>query len=267
MLFNSVILILQETLEAALLIGVLMALNLRLQSSIRWLWAGLASGMGGAIIMANQMANIAQWFDYAGQEVMNACLQTLIYLSVLVSVWLITSVDPEAPDAKKVLLFSCCAAVIIFCAVVREGQEIILYLNGFAQTEHLQKNLAGAAMGFGIGVSVGTLLFYSLINSRGQGRLGLCLLLLALFAGNMLSQSTVQLMQVDWLTQHPAVWDSSSILSEDSLIGELLYALVGYEATPTPIQSGAYIFGALIVLCATVADTFKTNKYQLGVLK
>jgi high-affinity iron transporter len=255
MLINSVILILQETVEAALLIGVLLALNIRLQSSVRWFWVGLALGFGGAILLANQMINISEWFDYAGQEVISTTLQAIIYLMGALCVWLVTTIRPEAPDSRKVFAFSTSAALMIFCAVVREGQEIILYLYGFSNTEYLQKTLAGGAMGFAIGVSMGTLLFYSLVDSEGHDRRTICLILLALFAGNMLSQSTVQLMQVDWLIQSPAVWDTSSIITEDSLLGELLYALVGYEATPTPIQSLAYIGGTSFVLCLAVVGT------------
>jgi len=247
------------------LIGALLAISIRLQSSNRWLWIGLSAGFGGAILLFKQMTNISEWFDYAGQEVMNTTLQTITYLMIALCVWLVTTIRPKAPDSRKILAFSACAALIIFCAVAREGQEIILYLYGFSNTEYLQKTLAGGGMGLSIGASMGILLFHSLVDNEGHDRRIICLILLALFAGNMLSQSTVQLMQVDWLSQSPAVWDTSSIITEHSLLGELLYALIGYEATPTFLQSSVYISGAAFVLYLAVVGTRRSMQRDQSV--
>jgi high-affinity iron transporter len=37
------------------------------------------------------------------------------------------------------------------------------------------------------------------------------------------------------------LWDASGWISEISLTGQLLYALIGYEATPTPLQIIFYL--------------------------
>jgi len=36
------------------------------------------------------------------------------------------------------------------------------------------------------------------------------------------------------------LWDTSTLVAEDTLLGQVLYATVGYEATPTALQAGAY---------------------------
>ena len=122
MLPNAVILILQETLEAALLIGVLLAVSTRVHDSKRWLPIALISGGCVAAILANQMGIISEWFDYAGQELLNALFQTIICLTIALAVWLTATIDPLNPQPGKVAAFSHCAIIIIFCAVVREGQ-------------------------------------------------------------------------------------------------------------------------------------------------
>jgi high-affinity iron transporter len=55
------------------------------------------------------------------------------------------------------------------------------------------------------------------------------------------------LIQADWVPSHLPLWDTTDWLSESSVTGQLLYVLVGYEATPTAIQV-AFYFGGLIVL-------------------
>jgi len=260
MLPNAVILILQETLEAALLIGVLLAVSTRVHDSKRWLPIALISGGCVAAILANQMGIISEWFDYAGQELLNALFQTIICLTIALAVWLTATIDPLNPQPGKVAAFSHCAIIIIFCAVVREGQEIILYLSGFMYTENFQKVLTGGALGFSIGASIGILLFYSLVDHAGRERRAACLVLLALFAGNMLSQSTLLLMQIDWLTQSPPIWNTSTLVAETSIFGQLLYALVGYEATPSPIQAAAYILGVTLVTGANFMPRYYPDK-------
>lgn len=260
MLPNAVILILQETLEAALLIGVLLAVSTRVHDSKRWLSIGLISGICVAAILANQIGIISEWFDYAGQELLNAIFQTIICLTISLAVWITATIDPLNPQLGKVSAFSYCAILIIFCAVAREGQEIILYLSGFIYTEHFEKVLTGGALGFGIGASIGILLFYSLVDHAGRERRTACIVLLALFTGNMLSQSTLLLMQIDWLAQSPPIWNTSTLIAETSIFGQLLYAIAGYEATPSLMQVGAYILGVALVTSATFMPRYYPGK-------
>jgi high-affinity iron transporter len=76
------------------------------------------------------------------------------------------------------------------------------------------------------------------------------LILLALFAGNMAAQSIQLLTQADWLASTPQLWDSSALLTEYSVTGQLLYALIGYEATPSLAQAISYV-AAMLLLAST----------------
>jgi high-affinity iron transporter len=67
-----------------------------------------------------------------------------------------------------------------------------------------------------------------------------------LIGAGMAGQASLLLIQADWLPSQAPLWDSSNLVAENSITGQLLYALIGYEATPTPIQAIAY-FGGLIL--------------------
>jgi len=73
------------------------------------------------------------------------------------------------------------------------------------------------------------------------------MLLLALFAGNLASQATQLLTQADWLPYTPQLWDSSNLIPEYSVPGQLLFALVGYEANPSVLQAVLYLVSALLI--------------------
>jgi high-affinity iron transporter len=249
-LLTSVILILQEILEAAMLISILAVIARQLGRAFAWLFAGLTGGAAFALFYASNMRHVSEWFDYVGQEVVNALLQTSIAGALVVLTWLISSARTAearavAPaDGRYAVAFFLFAALAICLAVTREGSEIAVYLGGFLQQpDKLQPVLLGSAIGAGIGVSIGFLLYYGLMALSGRAALIAPLLLLALFCGNMLSQSALQLTQADLVAAGPGLWDSSSWLPEQSIPGRLLYALVGYESRPSVLQVGAYLLG------------------------
>lgn len=258
MLISSVILLLQETLEAALLISVLTAIAWILKKKVNWLAFGLAGGIVLAFIYGTNIAVVSEWFDYVGQEVVNAVLQIglTFFLVVFSGAIFMDSRARQTDDPHEnrfPWLIPFCAALTIILAITREGAEVFIFLSGFLQRQDtLQAVLLGGGIGFSIGISVGLLLFYGLTSLPRRWGLISSLILLALFAGNMLSQASLQLAQADWITSGGALWNSASWIAENSITGQLLYAMVGYEATPSLTQMISYLTGAALVFLAVL---------------
>jgi len=261
-LLNSVILVLREVLEAAILVSVLLALSFNLRLGLRWLWCSLPLALLGAFWFASALADITDALDGTGQEVVNAGMQILVYLLILGIVALV--VWPVAgPQGIRRRSLQLMLGAAVSCALVREGSEIVIYITGFASAVDLRASIfTGAAIGAGIGVSLGILLFAAL---RAQSpdtckRTGLALL--CLIGAGMVMQASMLLEQVDWLPAGPALWDSSALLSEQSIPGELMYAVFGYEATPSAVQLFLY-FASLLAIAATwfLVWLFGKSKY------
>ena len=68
----------------------------------------------------------------------------------------------------------------------------------------------------------------------------------------MSMQVMKSLIQADVISGQTAVWDTSNLIAEDSLPGQLLYALVGYEASPTAIEALAYGGSLVLVVIAVM---------------
>jgi len=85
--------------------------------------------------------------------------------------------------------------------------------------------------------------------------------LLSLVAAGMLSQAVLLLIQADWLPSQLPLWDTSEWLSENSVTGQLLYALIGYEATPTALQAFFYFGGLLLFLVVAVFSVRQRERY------
>lgn len=266
MLLSSVILVLQETLEAALLATVLLTISNQQWNRVAWLLIGIGGGMVLSFLYASNMREISEWFDYLGQEIVNASLQILTTLLVVVGTWALfksRQFDARSGPSQKnrfTSLFIFCAAGAVVLAITREGSEVLLYLGGFLlQKEYFQTVMTGSSIGFSIGLSLCILLYYGLLSLPHNWRLDVSVILLAIFAGNMLSRAVLQLTQADWISSAQAFWDTSEWLPESSTLGKSLYALLGYEATPSAAQLIAYILGMVLVLASGAAGKYSKD--------
>jgi high-affinity iron transporter len=255
-LLTSVIIVLREVLEAALLISILSALSVLHGIHRGWIGWALAGGSVCALALGYGIDSVSAWFDGVGQEVSSAFMQLVIYLALLVLVAL-----PGRTGARGALLYPVLMALVVTLAITREGFEILVYLLGFASNlQQLLVVLVGSAIGAGIGISIGALVYYLLRSlPRGPSQLT-SLLLLVLVAAGLVSQAALLLIQADWLPSQLPLWDTSGLIAEDSVTGQLLYALIGYEATPTAIQAGFHATGALLMLIAGAAGVLRQKQ-------
>ncbi len=246
MLLNSVIIVLREVLEAALMISVLLVLTRLLHANGRWLWRALLLGLAGAVFYGSQLEKISEFFDGVGQEIVNAGLQFFVFAALLVCTFLVTRSFRQSTERPRLLPAAMAWAVGV--AVAREGSEILVYVSGFMQSDNFFANVSmGSAIGACIGFSTGVLLYYLLLMMPpGRSRFT-AQVLIALIGAGMCAQATRLLIQADWLSVEGPLWDTSSLLSEYSTAGQLLYALIGYEASPSMIEVMVYV-GSLLLM-------------------
>lgn len=245
MLLNAVIIILREVIEASLIISLFLAFSQACDLSRRWIVKALLFGLSTATVYALNIDVMSQWFDGVGQEVINAVIQVVIYLVLLL--FLTIAMRPLTALSKRFLTIIMMIGVIF--ATIREGSEIIIYIQGFvAVPELFHAVILGGVIGAGIGLSSGVCIYYFLSNLPIKISIKVGYVLAVLMAGSMISQTIQQLIQADWIISQYPLWDSSRWLSEHSVIGQLLYALIGYEATPTAIQVIAYLSSIAVII-------------------
>lgn len=260
MLLSSVIIVLREVIEAALLFSILIALSKQMQFKLKWIGLFLLFGAMGAIFYAMNINNVSEWYDGVGQELVNALFQISIYMLLLVYLVVLIRFIYLEKVSSSLLLFI--LFMISILAITREGAEIILYFYSVTRHEdHFSAVLLGMLIGVSIGISVGFLFYYVLININKRISIVIGFILLVLIGGGMISQASQLLIQADWLEAQLPLWNISNFLSEKSLTGQLLYALIGYESTPTAIQFGLYVVSLLLpVILFFSLKTFYVKK-------
>jgi high-affinity iron transporter len=140
--------------------------------------------------------------------------------------------------------------VVCGLAVAREGSEVVLFVYGIiaAQGGTPYQLLTGGVIGLIGGVAVGATLYLGLLTIPLRHLFAVTSWLILLLAAGMASQGAAFLLQADLLPPLGNLWDTSHILSEQSLIGQALHALIGYVARPTGIQLVFYL-GTVVVIC------------------
>jgi len=259
----ALIIVFREVLEAALIIGLVLAATRGLADSRRWVGFGILGGLFGAAVVA-QFANIiADALAGFGQEVFNA---SVLLLAVAMLAWHNASMAAHGRqmmrevhgvgDAVRVGQRPLYAlAVVVGLAVLREGAETVLFLYGLAASEGgFATAISGGAIGLAIGIAVGATLYYGLLRIPMRHLFTVTTWMISLLAAGMAAQAMVFLNAADIVPLGETLWDTSGLLSQDSLAGKILHTLVGYMDRPTPTQLVAYVTTlALIIATAKVA--------------
>lgn len=256
MLLSSVIIVLREVLEAALLFSILIALSKQMGLNLRWLVWSLLIGLCSAFIYGMNIDMVSEWFEGVGQEVSNAMMQLVIYLMLVFYMLMLSYFLDKQKISKKLLSFI--MIVITSLAMTREGAEIILYFFSVTRSDNYYLVvLIGMTIGASIGISIGLLFYYLLRSLNSDKSILIGLVLLLLVAAGMVSQASLLLIQADWLPAQLPLWDTSDVLSEKSILGQLLYALIGYESTPTFVQVSLYLLAYILPVSLILGFKFK----------
>lgn len=256
MLLEAVVIVLREVLEAALLVALLLSLLRSQVPNQKWLFISAPIGALVAFWYAQNIGWLSELWDYSGQEVINASLQVGIFLLTLALLKLLRR------PVTQTSLASFLAGAVLVLAVSRELSEIVLYLRSYPlHSNDWWRVLSGGGLGAATGACVG-IFIHSLLVWAGSNKVSEALkrALLSVVVAGILLQVVSLLQQVDHLPSPKPLWDSSALLPESSVFGQLLYALLGYEATPTLWHVGVYL-GALALLML-VAFPFRTGPSQ-----
>jgi len=101
-LIDSVVVVLREVLEFALLVDILLAASARAGLTGRWLQAGVAAGLAGATAFMMAMRPVSEWFGGVGYELANAALHIVIYGLLLGCIALLANRHRRRHDARGV---------------------------------------------------------------------------------------------------------------------------------------------------------------------
>ena len=254
----AAVIMFREVLEAALIIAIVLGASRGITGRGRWVAGGIVLGLLGASIVA-VLANVASSV-FSGNE--QAIFNAIILLSAVAmltwhNVWMsshgrqlsseIQAVGLDVQSGQRPLA---AVMVITLIAVMREGSEAVLFLWAIATSGEQSLNmLMGGLGGVVAGIMVGLLLYLGLLRIPVRHFFSVASWLILLLAAGLAAQAAAFLNQVGLL---PALgnglWNTSNVLSQTSLLGQLLHILVGYIARPSGIEVVFYVGTFLTIL-------------------
>jgi high-affinity iron transporter len=269
-MFATALIVFRESLEAALFVGIIAAATRGITGRRRWLSAGIAAGVLGAVLLALLAGHISGWLDGLGQDVVNISVLSLALAMLLWHCIWVTTHTREMVDSARRLGHSVtdgqrtpwAMLVVVALAVLREGAETVLFVSGSltgGATSSPAAVLVSGGLGLAGGVAVGIAMYAGLSRIPTRHVFRVTNVLVALLAGAIASQLVRALTQAGFLEVWTRpLWDTSSMLSQESAFGTLLHAMVGYDARPSGAQLVSYLAVLLLIYVGTRLFTMKS---------
>ena len=248
----SMVIVFREMLEMVLVVSVLLAATHELAAARYRIAWGAAAGLGGAVVVALLMEQMENAFDGDGEFLFNA---VVLFLAAIMLAWTVLWMSRHSREMSARLrhvgtsvvagsLPQRALLVISFAAVMREGSEAVFFLFGAARTlpEDGGMFFLGGVLGAALALLLGYIMYAGLMRIPVQRMFRLAGWLLMLLAAGMASQAVWNLVLIDRL---PAlvdhVWNLAAWLPQDSLPGEILHVMVGYDEAPSGMQLLAFV--------------------------
>ena len=243
----TLLIVFREMIEAGLIIGIVLAATRDVPKRGIWISYGVLAGLLGSCVLAFFANSISDALAGIGQEMFNV---SILMLAVIMlawhNVWMarygrdmaaeMNMFGKEVAVGKRSLI---ALSLVVGLSVLREGSEVVLFLYSIAISgrDSITMLTGGAVMGCILGICVTILMYTGLLHIPARYIFKVTSWLIALLAAGMAAQAVGLLQQAGMVTfLTDMAWDSSHILSVESLTGKVLHTLIGYNDRPTDIQ-------------------------------
>ena len=255
---------LREGLEAALIIGIVLGAlsKIRRTDLSPAVWLGTLSAVGVSILTAILLTTFGMSLEDKAEQIFEGIT---MFIAAGILTWMIFWMRKQARFLKSELEAGVNKAAastgkramfwLAFVAVVREGVELALFITAafFAGdqsqiTGNIIQTLAGTILGLGTAALLGWTLFATTVRLDLRRFFQVTGILLILFAAGLVAHGVHEFNEVGWIpsvVEH--LWDVNAIVDENSVTGQLLRTLFGYNGNPSLTEMIAY-FAYLVVV-------------------
>lgn len=242
----ALLITLREGLEAALIIGIILAYLKRTGHGGRSgvVWTGTLAAAVLSVFVAGGIFLTAGEFSGRAEELfegtaMFTAAGVLTYMilwmrrqAINIRAHLVAQVDSALAAGSPLAL-----GLLAFVAVGREGIETALFMFAASRTAGAGATSAGGALGLGLAALLGYLLYRGTYRINLRAFFNVTSVLLLLFASGLLAHGIHEFHEAGVIPPVIApVWDIGWLLPETSVAGGFLKALFGYNANPSLVE-------------------------------
>lgn len=248
----SFLLSVREGLEAALIIGIVLAALRKMdRTSLNpAIWRGVLAAVGISLLAGLALTWVGAEFEGRAELIFEG---TAMLAAAVLLTWMIVWMRRQSATLQKELENGVRQAAarpgnqralfwLAFLAVGREGFELVLFLVAAKMTSDVLQTTLGAVLGLVAAIALGWMLFASSKRLSLRQFFKVTNILLVLFAAGLVAHGIHEFNEAGII---PSVienmWDLNFILNEKQIVGQLLTALFGYNANPSLTEIMAYM--------------------------
>lgn len=237
---------LRETLEAALVIGVILGSLVKVGrlELARHVWRGVAGALLASIGTGYAFEALVGGFEGRSEQIFEG---VLMFSAVAVLTFMVGWLQKSNRALKGSIQTRVDEAVngnpaagiasLAFVLVLREGVETILFLRAVLVGSEARGAFLGGLAGVAGAIALSWLVFKSAVKLDLRAFFAVTGGLLLLVSAGLLAHGLHELVEAGVapaLLAH--VWDMSRFVAEDGLAGSFLKALFGYNANPSLLE-------------------------------
>ena len=245
-MLSTFIIALREGLEAALIVGILVAYLVKSdrRAFLTPLWAGVMLAVVVSLASGAFLTFTSTELSSRGEEFFAG---TTSLLAVGLVTWMVFWMKRTARYLKGQLEGQMSAAILggplalagaAFFAVVREGLETSLFIYAnFKTVSSTPSATVGLLLGLGVAIALGYLIYRSSIKINLGKFFTYTGTALIVVAAGVLSYGIHEFQELGWLPGPDFfIWDITSVLPKDSLLGGILAGTIGFDTTTSWLQ-------------------------------
>ena len=245
-MLSTFIIALREGLEAALIVGILVAYLVKTgrKALLAPLWAGVALAVLVSLATGAFLTITSTELSPRGEEFFAG---TTSFLAVGFVTWMVFWMMRTARHLKgqlegqlstAVLAGPLALAAAAFFAVVREGLETSLFIYAnFKTVSSTPSATVGLLLGLGLAITLGYLIYRSSIKINLSKFFNYTGIALVVVAAGVLSYGIHEYQELGWLPGADFfVWDVTSVIAKESLLGGILAGTIGFDTTTSLLQ-------------------------------
>ncbi len=274
-MLSTFIIALREGLEAALIVGILVAYIVRTDRRhlLKPLWTGVGVALAASLALGGLLAFTSAELSSRGEELFAGITS---FLAVGLVTWMVFWMKRTARYLRDELHGKVDSALmggpislalVAFFAVVREGLETALFVySNFKTVGVASSATVGLILGLGLAVFLGYAIYNRSVKLNLSKFFTITGVALIIIAAGVLSYGIHEFQELGYLPGVDSfLWDVTPWIAKESLLSSILGGLVGFDTTTSFVQFIGWSIYLLAVLIPYLSKGKNAAKPKVAV--
>jgi len=258
-MLSTFVIALREGLEAALIVGILVAYIVRTdrRQLLKPLWIGVATAIAASLGLGAILSFTSAELSSRGEELFAGLTS---FIAVGLVTWMVFWMKRAARTLRDELHGKVdnalvggpiSLALVAFFAVMREGLETALFIyTNFKTVGAASSATVGLVLGLALAVALGYLIYNRSVKLNLSKFFTVTGVALIIVAAGVLSYGVHEFQELGWLPGADTfIWDVTPWIGKESILGSILGGTIGFDTTTSVVQFiawSAYLVAVLV---------------------